>query len=186
MLITTLFLIAVSIYCYLIKYKTEFVIDMGSNDKLKETDIENCKRYYFDDIIKFVDFNRDNVYDETRYLVLFGAEWYDFIYHRIEYLIGIKSDITYVVSHNYAKIKGDPYNSLPLEKTLTFYVIIHIRSVCNKDQNHYYYNIFLEICSYQLKKLKITISYKCCIMIELTHLKKLILIKRLSLLIAFR
>ena len=89
---------------------------------------------------------------ETRYLVLFGAEWYDFIYDRIEYLIEIKSDITYVVSHNYAKVNGDPYNSLSLEKTFAFHVIIHIRLVCNKDQNHYYCNIFLEICSYQLSE----------------------------------
>ena len=36
------------------------------------------------------------VYDKTRYLVLFGVEKYDFIYNRIRYLIGLKSDITYV------------------------------------------------------------------------------------------
>ena len=28
--------------------------------------------------------------------------------------------------------------------------LVHIKSVWNKDQNHYYYNIFLEKCSYQL------------------------------------
>ena len=43
--------------------------------------------------------------DETRYLVLFGSEKYDFIYNRIRYLIGIKCDITSVLSHNYAKVK---------------------------------------------------------------------------------
>ena len=31
------------------------------------------------------------------------------------YLIGIKSGITYVISHNYAKIKIDSYNSFPLK-----------------------------------------------------------------------
>ena len=63
----------------------------------------------------------------------------------------IKSGITYLFSHNYAKIKVDSYDSLPLEKTLTFHnVIIHIKSVWNKDQNHYYYSIFLEKPSYQL------------------------------------
>ena len=31
-------------------------------------------------------------------------------------------------------------------------VIIHIKSVLNKDKNHYYYEIFLEKCSYQLAK----------------------------------
>ena len=55
--------------------------------------------------------------------------------------------------HNYAKIKIDSYDSLPLEKALTLHnVIILIKSVFNKDQNHYYYNIFLEKCSYQLAK----------------------------------
>ena len=45
-------------------------------------------------------------------------------------------------SHNYAKIKVDSCDSLPLEKTLTFHnVIIHLGSVWSKDQNHYYYNI---------------------------------------------
>ena len=45
------------------------------------------------------------VYDGTSNLVLFGAEKFDFIYNRIRYLIGIKSGITYVISHNYARIK---------------------------------------------------------------------------------
>ena len=31
-------------------------------------------------------------------------------------------------------------------------VIIHIKSVLNKDKNHYYYNAFLEKCSYHLAK----------------------------------
>ena len=38
-------------------------------------------------------------------------------------------------------------------KTLTLHnVIIHIKSVLNKDKNYYYYNIFLEKCSNQLAK----------------------------------
>ena len=40
--------------------------------------------------------------------------------------------------------------SLFLEKTLTFRnVIILIKPVFNQNQNHYYYNIFLEKCSYK-------------------------------------
>ena len=40
--------------------------------------------------------------------------------------------------------------SLPLEKTGTFHnAIILIKSVFNKDKNNYYYNIFLEKCSYK-------------------------------------
>ena len=53
----------------------------------------------------------------------------------------------------YSNIKVDLYDSLPLEKTLTFHnVIIHIKSVWNKDQNHYYSNILLDKCSYHLPK----------------------------------
>ena len=75
------------------------------------------------------------VYDGTRYLVLFRSEKYDFIYNRIRYIISVKSGITYVISYNYAKIKVDSYNPLPLEKTMTFLnLIILIKSVWNKDK----------------------------------------------------
>ena len=85
------------------------------------------------------------VYDGNRYLVLFGPEKYDAIYKRIRYLISLKSDITYVISHNYARIKIDSYDSLPLEKTLTLHnVTIFIKSVFNKDRNNCYFNIFLK------------------------------------------
>ena len=46
-------------------------------------------------------------YDGTRYLVLFAGQKFDFIYSRITYLIEVKSGITYVISHNYKKIKID-------------------------------------------------------------------------------
>ena len=47
----------------------------------------------------------------------------------------------------------DSYDSLLLEKTLTFdNIIILIMSVFNKDKNNYYYNIFLEKGLYQLPK----------------------------------
>ena len=76
--ITIALLIAVSIYYYLIKYKSqqkhllpyyatndklkkfyinECFIDMDSNDELKEIDIEKCTCYFFDDIIKIKHFN---------------------------------------------------------------------------------------------------------------------------------
>ena len=54
-------------------------------------------------------FNKVNgfirVYDGTKYLVLFGDEKYYFIYSRIRHLMGIKSVVTYVISHNYEKSK---------------------------------------------------------------------------------
>ena len=63
----------------------------------------------------------------------------------IRYLISQKIGITYAFSHIYAKIKIDSFDSLHIEKTLTFHnVIILIKPVLNKDENHYYYNIFLK------------------------------------------
>ena len=90
------------------------------------------------------------------YLVLFGSTKFDFIYNRVRYLIGVKSGITYVIFHNYAKIKVDLYDSLPLEKTMIFHnVIILIRLAFSKDKTNYYcyyYNIFLEKASNKLPK----------------------------------
>ena len=57
-------------------------------------------------------------------LVLFGPEKYDFIYNRIRFLIEVKIGITYVISHNYAKIKNGLYDFLSLEKTLTLHNVI--------------------------------------------------------------
>ena len=59
------------------------------------------------------------------------------------------------ISQNYAKIKVDYYNSLPLEKKKTFHnLIILIKSVFNKDKNNYYCNIFLEKASHELSQNK--------------------------------
>ena len=69
------------------------------------------KRIRFDKVNRFI-----RVYDGARYLVLFGAEKYSLNYYRIKYFIGVKSDIKYVISHKYANIKADAYNSLPIEE----------------------------------------------------------------------
>ena len=53
------------------------------------------------------------VYDGTRYLELFQIGKYNVNFNRIWYLIGLKSGITYVISHNYTKIKVNSYHSLP-------------------------------------------------------------------------
>ena len=77
------------------------------------------------------------IYDGTRYLTLFGSEKYEAIYNRIRYPISLKSGITYIFSHYFTKIKVDSCDSLPMEKILTFFnVIIHIKSILNKDKNH--------------------------------------------------
>ena len=47
------------------------------------------------------------------------------------------------INHNLGKMRIDSYNSLPIEKILTFHnVIILIKSVVNKNKNSYYYNVF--------------------------------------------
>ena len=41
---------------------------MENNDELKETNIKNRTCYYFDDIIRFEDFDLDNIFiDEKSY-----------------------------------------------------------------------------------------------------------------------
>ena len=39
------------------------------------------------------------------------------IYNRIRYLISVKSGVAFIISHNYARIKVESYDSLLLEKT---------------------------------------------------------------------
>ena len=59
----------------------------------------------------------------------------------------INISINISINHNF-----DSYNSLPIEKILTFHkVIILIKSVVNKNKNNYYYNIFLEKGSHKDK-----------------------------------
>ena len=48
-------------------------------------------------------------------------------------------------SYNFGKIKIDSDNDLPVEETPTLHnIIIHMKSALNKNQNHYYYNIFFK------------------------------------------
>ena len=131
------------------------LIDEKSHENILIYDI-SCKTFIvakplhirFDKIDGFT-----RIYNGTRYLVLFGSKKDDAIYNRIIYILSLKSSITYVSSHYYAKIKVDSYDSLPIEKTLTLHiVIILIKPVLNKDKNHYYYKMFLEKCLYQLAK----------------------------------
>ena len=47
--------------------------------------------------------------------------------------MSLKTSITYIFSHYFAKIKVDSYDSLPTEKILSLHnVIILIKSVLNK------------------------------------------------------
>ena len=90
-------------------------------------------------------------------IVRVSSEKQNTIYNRIRYFVSLKNGITYIPSHHFAKIKFNSYGCLSIEKSLTLHnVIIHIKSVLNKDKNHYYYKIFLVKCSYQLAKKIIT------------------------------
>ena len=55
-------------------------------------------RIWFNKIDGFI-----KVYDGIRCLILFGSEKYGFIYNRIRCLVSVKSGVTYIISHNYAK-----------------------------------------------------------------------------------
>ena len=78
------------------------------------------------------------IYDEIRYLSLFGYSWYDEICDRIKYLISKKSGIKDSINYNFARIRIDSYSSLAIEKILTFHnVIILIKSVVNENKNYY-------------------------------------------------
>ena len=93
-------------------------------------------------VLDFIEFQLDGfirIYDKTRCLALFGTKKNYTIYVKIIYLISIKSGIPYITSHFFEKMEIDSKDSLTIEKTLTFQnVIIHIKSVPNKDKNHYY------------------------------------------------
>ena len=60
------------------------------------------------------------IYDGSKYLVLVSPEKYNAIYNRNRYLlISLKSSITHIFFHYFAKIKVDSHDSLPTEKRLT-------------------------------------------------------------------
>ena len=62
------------------------------------------------------------------------------------------SDDKYGINHNFARVRTDSYNSLPIEKKLTFpNVLILIKPVVNEDKNNYNHNIFLEKGLYEDK-----------------------------------
>ena len=88
---------------------------------------------------------------EVKPLLLFDYGLFDKICNKIKYLVSKISGITNTINHNFQRIRIDSYNSLPLQKILTFHnVIIPIKSVVNKNKRNYY-NIFLEKSSYRDK-----------------------------------
>ena len=112
------------------EYTTAYKTFMGSNPL----------RIRIDEMESFI-----KIYDGVRYLLLFGSRLYDAIYNKIGYLISGKIGITDSVIDSFSRTRIDSYNSFPIEKTLTFHnVIILIKSVLNKNENKYHYNVFFE------------------------------------------
>ena len=62
--------------------------------------------------------------NEFRYLLLFDYRLLDKICDKIKYLISEKSGIADSINYNFRKIRVDSYNSLPIEKILTFHNFI--------------------------------------------------------------
>ena len=60
-------------------------------------------------------------------------------YEKIINLVGVTSGITYVISHNFAKIKIDSYVFLILEKTLTLVKVLALS--LDKDELHDVYKM---------------------------------------------
>ena len=89
---------------------------------------------------------------EFRHLVLFDYGLFDKSCDKIKYLINEKSGIMNSINHSFGNIRIDSYNSMPIEKILTFHnVILLIKSVVNNNKKNYRYNIFLQNSWYKDK-----------------------------------
>ena len=78
-------------------------------------------------------------------MALYDYSYCDEICHKIEYLMSEKNGITDSVNHNFARNRIYSYDSLSIEKILTFHnIIMLIKSVVKKNKNEYYHNIFLD------------------------------------------
>ena len=129
LLITIALLIAVSIYCYLRKcqrkqkyllphhdinnklkkfYINKCIINVESNDKLKEINIKNSACYYFDDIIKLGDFDLYNISIDEKlyenilvynisYKILVGDKSLRITFHKIDGFITVHYGRRYLV-----------------------------------------------------------------------------------------
>ena len=62
-------------------------------------------------------------YDVIRYLVVLDQNWFDKICNSIKYLISKENSIADSINHNFARIRIDSYNSLPIAKILTFIIL---------------------------------------------------------------
>ena len=110
---------------------------MESNNNLKEVDVKYCTCYFFDGVIKIEHFDLDNILkDEISYenILVYIISYKSLIdskslsirfnkvdefiriHDGIRYHISVKSDITYMISHNDASIKVDSYDFFYLHR----------------------------------------------------------------------
>ena len=82
-------------------------------------------------------------------IYFFGSEKHDAIYNRIIYLRSLKTNITYVFSHYYAKIKVDSYDSLAIEGRF----ILHNTIILIKSLLHNFIQLSLNSNSAQVQTL---------------------------------
>ena len=113
------------------------------NNELLKVYTETRTCYYFDYIIKLEDFDLDNILTDEKsheYVLIYDISYKTSIYskslrirfdkidgiinRRMRYLINLKSSVTNIFSHYFAKIKVDSYDSLPIEKTLALHNVI--------------------------------------------------------------
>ena len=88
------------------------------------------------------------VYNGTRYLVLFGSGKNESIYNSISYLIGVKSGIAYVFSHN---VCSGCHDLLMMSMNLSNFVILNIhcvdyRCIINGISKNEAINVMQNIC----------------------------------------
>ena len=91
---------------------------------------------------------------KIKHLVLFDYRLLDKISDKVKHIISKKSGITKSINYNFGRIRTDSHNSLPINKKLLLpfhNAIILLKSVVYENKNKYYYNIFLEKCSYKNK-----------------------------------
>ena len=98
---------------------------MTAHAKLQRCAKQFCIR--FDKIGRFI-----KIHNKIKFLVLLD-EWCDKICDKIKCLISDKSGITDSTNHNFAIIRIDSYNFVPIEKLLTFHnVVTFIKPVVDK------------------------------------------------------
>ena len=130
-------------------YSVDFLLDKKSYETHENTLVYNIPYETTGPKPLCIRFDRINWFirvldGEIKHSILCDYGLFNKICDRIKYLIRNKRGVTNKTNHNFRKIRIYSYNSLPIEEILTFHnVIIHSKSVVNKNKNEYYYDVFL-------------------------------------------